>query len=133
MAAIALTALVAFCGCGGSQDGAELGLVTGTVTLDGAPVQYVLVRFEPKGAAMSSGATDASGRYELRYANGAKGAVLGTHTVRIEGLDAAEAAEIEGGAKPVNIPARYNLATTLTAEVKAGDNTINFDLVSKKK
>ena len=57
MAAIALTALVAFCGCGGSQDGAELGLVTGTVTLDSGAV--CVSRFEPKRRAMSSGATDA--------------------------------------------------------------------------
>lgn len=53
-----------------------------------------------------------------------------TGRVRIEAF---EDAEQEGGDKPVAIPDRYNTDSTLTAEVQAGENMINFDLVSGKK
>jgi hypothetical protein len=126
---VAAAALVAVCGCGRSQNLPDLGLVTGTVTLDGAPVPNVLVMFEPKDAALSTGTTNASGEYELWYTK-VKGAAIGKHVVRIEKVEDPEQA---GRGKPVTIPDRYNTNSTLTAEVKAGKNTINFDLVSTKK
>lgn len=128
-AMIAAAALAAVCGCGRSQNLPDLGLVTGTVTLDGAPVQGLLVMFEPQDAALSTGETNASGVYELRYTNEVKGAAIGKHIVRIEKI---QDPEQERGEPPVVIPDRYNTASTLTAEVKAGENTINFDLVSTK-
>lgn len=130
IAMIAAAALVAILGCGRSQDIPELGLVTGTVTLDETPVQGVLVMFEPEDAALSKGTTNASGQYELWYTNEVKGAAIGKHTVRVEQFEDADEAR---GGKPVVIPDSYNVHTTLTADVKAGENTINFDLVSKKK
>ena len=124
---IGLAALAAIGGCGPSQDLPELGLVTGTVTLDGTPQPGLQVRFEPQAAALSVGVTDASGRYELRYTNEVKGAAVGKHTVRIEAFEDADAA---GQGAAVVIPPRYNLDSTLTADVKAGENTINFELTS---
>lgn len=73
------------------------------------------------------GMTNASGQYELHYTNNVKGAAVGSHIVRIESLD-----DAEGQSTPVVVPSRYNVDSTLTAEVKAGENTINFDLTSKK-
>ena len=128
-AIIAAAALTAVCGCGRSQNLPDLGLVKGTVTLDGAPVQGLLVMFEPQDAALSTGETNAGGEYELWYTNDVKGAAVGKHIVRIEKI---QDPEHEGGETPVTIPDRYNTDSTLTAEVKAGENTINFDLLGKK-
>jgi|LSQX01.2.fsa_nt_gb hypothetical protein len=130
VAIIAAAALAAACGCGRSQDVPDLGLVTGTVTLDGTPVPGLLVMFEPTDAALSTGTTNASGEYELWYTNKVKGAAIGKHVVRIEAFQDGEQG---GGNRPVAIPGRYNTDSTLTAEVQAGENTINFDLVSGKK
>ena len=123
---IGVVVLVSTCGCGPSQDLPDLGLVTGTVTLDGTPTQGLQVRFEPQGAALSMGMTNASGQYELYYTNNAKGAAIGKHIVRIEQFD-----DPDGQGTPVMIPARYNVDSTLTADVTAGENTIDFDLTSK--
>ena len=58
--------------------------VSGTVTLDGKPVSGVTVTFIPTGATgggASYGATDASGKYELKSNDGRPGAVAGEFKV----------------------------------------------------
>lgn len=128
-AIVVAAALATVCGCGPSQD-SSLGLVTGTVKLDGAPVEGVVVMFEPVDARLSTGATDASGQYELWYTSNVKGAAIGEHVVRIEKSENPEQEEL--GGKLVVIPDRYNVNSTLAAEVKAGENTFDFDLVTKR-
>jgi len=75
-------------GCSGSD--VHTVPVSGTVTLDGQAVSDVFVNFQPApGAAAapsaspgSYGITDASGRFELRWADG-RGAVVGKHVVTL--------------------------------------------------
>ncbi|MCA9015868.1 MAG: hypothetical protein KDA77_11095 [Planctomycetaceae bacterium] len=117
------------CGGGGADDQPELGTVTGVVTMDGQPLANVVVSFEPAQGRPSIGKTDDSGKYELGYLNASKGAVIGSHTVSISTPQ--EAPTPAGQAYKDPIPAKYNSKTTLKGEVKAGDNTINFDLTSK--
>lgn len=117
-------------GCG-SGDQPELGQVYGTITMDDAPLAGVEVLFGPKGFRSSAGYTDAEGHYTLYYLAGVEGAVLGEHRVEVrtpiedESDPEAEANFVE------NIPPKYNSQSELTAVVKAGDNTINFNLDSQ--
>jgi len=123
-----LTCLVLFSGCmGGGADKLqpELGQVNGVVTLDGEPLPNALVDFVPAAAGhISSGTTDASGGYTLAYDATNAGAALGEHVVRIS-------TKIGAVGDPEKVPARYNALSELKATVKAGENTINFDLLSK--
>lgn len=129
VAVVVAAVLTTVCGCGPSQD-ADLGLVRGTVKLDGAPMEGLVVMFEPTDARLSTGATDASGQYELWYTSKTKGAAIGEHVVRIEKSENPEQEEL-GGALVV-IPDKYNVNSTLTAEVEAGENNIDFDLSTKR-
>jgi hypothetical protein len=108
-----------------------LGRVTGTITIDGKPVPEAVVIFTPKeaGATASMGRTDSSGQYELYYSRGTKGAKIGAHNVSVSDYH-----ETGDGDTPQihkeTIPARYNVMTELTADVKGGSNTVDFALKS---
>jgi len=117
---------LAFCiGCGGN-----LGKVSGTVSLDGEPVEGALVTFEPQaGGRMSYGRTDTSGNYTLVYTNEEDGAEIGKHRVIIEGK--ADGDPDQGIVNRAEyIPAEYNSQSTLTAEVSGGKQTHDFKLES---
>lgn len=109
-------------GCG-RGDRPELGLVRGKVTFDGAPLAEAFVVFTPlAGGRQSSGFTNQDGIYELNYLRDIKGAKIGAHRVAV-----ATATEMSAE----RLPARYHSETTLEAEVKPGNNEINFDLTSQ--
>jgi hypothetical protein len=112
-------------GCG--ETGPELAPVTGRITLDGKPLQSASVTFQPDDMKPPSfGGTDADGRYELMRKRGIVGALVGQHTVRITVSRAVVA-------NPRRIPERYNSASDLRREVKAGENNeFNFELTSDK-
>lgn len=111
-------------GCG-RRDVPPLGLVTGTVTLDGSPLADTLVLFTPEGPGRTSQAvTDAAGRYHLAYLRDIAGANVGRHVVRIT-----TATEEHGGHE--RLPARYHRRSELVADVQPGDNTIDFPLTAK--
>ncbi len=117
-----LLATVLFSACGGQ--GPKLGRVQGTVTLDGQALKHAAVLFEPKsGGHASMAVTDNSGHYELIYLRDAKGALIGSHNVKISTASEDDPKE--------RIPARYNKQTTLTAEVVGGANEHNFHLTSR--
>lgn len=114
-------------GCGArSGDQPELGLVTGRVTLDGQPVEGVVVAFVPKPGRASTGLTDKNGNYALTYLGRVMGAKVGAHRVVITtpGQDDPDLAVEE------RIPKQYNSESTLSEEVKPGRNTFDFDLKS---
>ena len=121
----ALTLMMFAVGC---DSGPQMGTVTGTITLDGAPAPSLEVSFNPVTAGTGTTAlayTDASGNYKLTYPGGKTGAPVGEYKVSIS------PAETDGEAKaPASIPACYNTETTLTFTVAAGENTANFDLKS---
>jgi len=116
--------LAALAGCSRS-DRPPLGIVTGTVTLDGRPLAAAAVHFTPNGPGRTSlGSTDAAGAYRLRYLRDIEGANLDRHTVRI--MTATE----ENGGREI-LPPRYHSATVLEATVQPGTNRIDFSLQSR--
>ena len=129
-------------GCSQSDVSPELGLVSGVVTIDGQPADEVMVTYQPQKEAgskdsviggASSATTDSSGMFELRYKGGAvKGAVVGTHVVRMQASPGGGPAGGADAKKIVVIPAKYNEKSTLKAVVEPGENALHeFDLKSK--
>ena len=132
-------------GCGGRPTGfPETAPVTGTVTLDGSPLEGATVSFLPAEGRSSVGTTDGAGRYRLVFTGAVSGAVLGPHHVSVskQAPDPAfkptkEQQEMlkEGDFLiPLVelIPSRYQgRASELTAEVTAGRNTLDFALTSE--
>jgi len=126
-----LLAIIAFAsGCGNpSGDQPELAPVTGTVTMNGQPLAGASVRFYPSEGRPSAGVTNDQGEYELVYLQGNKGAIIGSHTVRISTQD--EENDPMGEQNTETVPARYNRETTLSATVENKSNAIDFTLTSK--
>lgn len=126
---------IGLCGCGGGSDSPPLGTVSGVVTLDDKPLANAEVTFQPEKGRASVGQTDSDGNYTLAYTGSANGALIGSHRVVI--TSAVEAFSDESGegkdreARPEILPPKYNSQTTLDAEVKAGANSIDFQLSSK--
>lgn len=124
--------VVAAAGCSGG-DGPTLGAVRGKVTLDGNPVEKAIVTFTPESGSPSYGGTNANGEYSMMFTANKDGAAVGKHNVTIE---AANPATGDDG-KPVpdqkitKVPKKYAKPGTLTADVKAGPNTLDFALESK--
>jgi hypothetical protein len=108
----------------------KLNEVTGKVTFDGRTVAGMEVRFEPKDPSTGTtaiGYTQADGTYKLHYPGDKTGAPVGEYKVLITG------GEMEGepGQPRARVAPKYNSASELTATVKSGPNTINFDVTSK--
>jgi hypothetical protein len=121
--ACAITVLTIL-GCSRSNQ-PPLGLVSGTVTLDGVPLANAIVRFTPAGSGRTSeGVTDADGHYRLRYLRAIPGANIDQHTVRIT-----TASEENGGREL--LPPRYHSRTELEARVVSGSNDLDFALRSQ--
>lgn len=125
--------LLALTGCGGGGEPIpELAQVTGIVTMNGAPLSNAKIIFEPQQASdkarrrASSATTKSDGSYTLEYNSDASGATPGSHKVLILKMP-----DNPDDAGMQLVPAKYNDKTELTAEVKTGENSFNFDLKSK--
>jgi hypothetical protein len=71
-------------GCGEKSDLPKTYGVTGTVTLDGKPVDGATVTFVPgEGGTPAVGTTNASGQYSLKSFGTAQGAIPGPYLVQI--------------------------------------------------
>lgn len=122
-------------GCGNvAEDQPQLGEVTGQVTLDGKPLVDANVYFQPiEGGRNSTGVTDEQGNFTLGYLRELKGAKIGRHKVRIstyvEPVKGDDGKLTNPGKKEL-VPDKYNKNSELEEEVKAGDNTITFELTS---
>jgi hypothetical protein len=126
-------------GCGGAGDTLDRQPVTGTVTLDGAPLETGTIRFLPESAeaATETSTVIDAGAYAFDKATGP---VPGTYKVSISSVKG-DAFEVPQGKMPGEVhppptkdkvPAAYNVKTTLTATVTSGHkDPINFDLKSK--
>jgi hypothetical protein len=123
-------ALLLALGCGPPSDQPELGLVTGTVTLDGKPLPNVWVGFAPTTGRSSMGLTDKDGHYKLDYLYDTPGAKVGQHTVTITTPQEDESGGLVPNFKEL-VPAQYNTKTTLTAVVESGENKIDFQLTTQ--
>jgi hypothetical protein len=133
---ISMACMLIVLGCG--QSGPKLAAVTGTVTLDGKPVQGALVTFISKAENGSSsfGKTDANGKYQLEFSTERFGAMLGAHDVEIVTKRVDKSEQPDTGAvvqkEFIAIPKHYARGA-LTAEVKAGSNVCNFPLTTNPK
>lgn len=120
--------VVALVGCSSRPTGQpEIAQVTGIVTMDGQPLAKKSVVFESERGVLSFGNTDAEGRYKLSYIRSAKGAGLGKNIVRISTPTMGPTSPLHKDA----IPAIYNTASILEAEVVKGRNVFDFALESK--
>jgi len=131
-----LTLCLALIASGCSNDRLPLGQVSGTVTLDGIPLENAYLEFQPTNGRSSLGITDSSGHYILNYDNETKGALIGAHkvfiTTQIESRPVGESGEPAVVGRKELLPSRYHSNSELTADVKSGTNTVNFDLTTKK-
>ncbi len=124
-----------FCGAlalTGCEEKVEFGQVSGTVTIDGQPLDGVLVMFLPepvegKKAVHSESVTDADGKYSLVYSADAeqKGAVVGMHRVVVEDI-AAENTRDQNVQIRVNDAYASSAQTPLKFDVKPGEQTIDI-------
>jgi hypothetical protein len=115
-----------FGGCGADK-GPKLASVSGTVTLDGLPVQGAVLEFVPQEAGKSTafGATDENGFYEMQFGQSRHGAFLGRTKVRIRSDDQV----FVGGENYSNtevFPPRYNDRSELFVDVADGENEFDF-------
>src|SRR5262245_1912691 len=128
-AALAAALLGCAAGCG-SQVGGKF-QVSGTVNLNGNPLDKGGIRFSAAdGSTVASGAMVRQGRY---LSPAEKGLPPGKYSVSINAADeSAPPVIINGTPTPPNrIPDQYNVKTTLVADVTAeGDNVFPFDLTS---
>jgi hypothetical protein len=132
---VAVCVLNAGCGKKGEHPTAK---VQGKVTLNGDPLKFGSLLFVPEGNFPSAeGNIRPDGTYDLGTYDTADGAVIAKHKVMITARIAAGAAlpeeAVKGAAGTVSaIPERYGdlEKSGLVADVKAGTNTINFELVS---
>ncbi len=119
--------VLAVVGCSSRPAGQpEIAPVSGRVTLDGQPLGGVSVVFESERGVLSFGNTDDQGRYTVSYIRAARGAGVGRNVVRIS-------VPTIGPSSPLRkdrIPAIYNTASTLTADVTKGSNVLDFALQS---
>jgi hypothetical protein len=128
--------LVVACGCGGGDKRAA---ISGRVTLDGAAPEAGSISFQPiegtKGP--GAGAVITRGSYEIPRA---QGPVAGVYRVEIHAQRKTGKKLPAGSPAPPGtmvdevveaVPARYNSPSTLRSEVKAGNNSLSYDLLSK--
>ena len=132
LAACALAALVGIVGCGKRL---ELGQVSGQITLNGKPLDGVVVKFMPdpeqgNTGPSSVGRSDDQGNYELFVAGDAErpGAVTGWHRVIVQ-----DPRREDRPPGPLRVTAKYNVAakTPLRFEIQPSEQTIALELSGK--
>jgi hypothetical protein len=129
LAAAAATLALA-CGCG--SDRLPTAVVNGKITYKNKPVPNGSILFSPEKGPSATGDIKPDGSYTLTTYRAGDGAVLGKHTVTIAAFEdtSNKLPEERPGLPTAIIPAKYESAATsgLSADVKAGENTVNFDL-----
>jgi hypothetical protein len=125
--------VIALSGCGEAGDGLPRQGVTGTVTLDGRPLERGIIRLES--TSMMAGGEISGGRFDIPRA---QGPIPGDYRVFISSTPPASSAEQlappgESTSPPPDpIPARYNSASTLSAKVESGGaNSFEFALKTR--
>ena len=138
-----LVAVVVF-GCGKDPNLPELHAVTGTVTMDGKPVDDAVVIFYPTGntrGTRAHGRTDAQGRYSMTSSKLGEGTPVGSYSVTISHLTMPDGSPLPNNEDfdPMtmkfkeNMPATYSQRpmSKLKATVPDGGGEINFELNSR--
>lgn len=123
----------------GCNDGIPMGEVTGTVTLDGQPVELAVIRFTSDFARPARGKVIDGKISDFSTFGGNDGVPVGAHRVVIQSAydtvsnDQSISARNAPLRPVVEIPAKYaQLATTpFREEVVEGTNEYSFELTSK--
>lgn len=123
-------------GCGDANKPPPLGSVVGVVTLDGKALANAEVSFSPiNGGRPSSGNTDSEGKFELVFSDKEKGAIIGSHAVRITTVDPHTGARKKDGtlAPPAGevVPAKYLKPNAIVKDVVAGKNSYSIELTTQ--
>jgi hypothetical protein len=133
--------LVALVGCGPSQQVAE---VTGTVTLNGKPLEYIHIEFWPSNGPRSIGKTNADGKFTMELDDRSRpGAVPGKHKVALRDTwpskddylsDGGDWVDMSNGRKSRIHSKYYDPPTSpLTVDVQAGQpNNFDFSVDPRK-
>jgi len=126
-------------GCGGSSDGLPREAVSGLVTMEGQPLAKGTIQFAPTSENVSTTGTAGiiDGKYSIDRGDGL---VPGTYKVAISSFsEMVPAKSVHGSPGPIGPPAKnlvpkqYNTASTLTAEVKGGqDNSFPFEITKNE-
>ena len=108
--------------------------VTGTVTLDGVPLDYGIINFRPQGhAAASSGSVVTKGKFKIP---GDKGLQPGNYKVNIQAFK--ETGRMAQGLpgepeRPERVPVQINEAGQLTATISANQKEpLTLQLTTRK-
>jgi hypothetical protein len=135
--AVAISAAGCFLlgGCFGDETGPTIAPVSGAVTFDGQPVESGRITFAEEEQGLLFSTDIKNGSYTVRTRHGA-GMPLGDYQVKITppppDAPANPASPAEVGPTPdaPDIPEKYRDFSTsgLTAEVKAGSNTFDFEM-----
>jgi len=131
-----LIVLLSLLGCSG---GLDVQMVEGTVTLNGTPLDSVVLTFVPDdGGVMGYAKTNEQGKYKLSTLTGREGAgtTVGTYKVSFEKTieDVSKRrGDIPNFATIQVVPKKYLDAKTsgFAVEVEKGKNVFNFDLVGQ--
>lgn len=138
-AILAIGLLLPLAGCGGSG----MVKVTGTVLLDGAPVESAAVMFMPTSGRPAEGFTDAQGNFSLQTTDPNDGAEPGEYKVTVVKTRTAGVSVNEDGTSgtidPAGVrqewivPQKYSMPDTsgLTVTVAAGMAPVKLELTSK--
>jgi hypothetical protein len=124
---VAAVACLLLAGCGDAN--LSVAPVSGTVTLDGAPLASASVMFQPKdGGRPSFGITNEQGRYVLEYSMNELGAKVGACTVRVTTQRSAD----DTGSKAAKelVPKRY-FQEPIEVQVESKSNVIDIPLTTK--
>jgi hypothetical protein len=117
-------------GCG--SDRPKTAVVKGKVTFNGKPVPHGTVLFVPVTPGTSAtGEIGPDGTYSLTTFKKGDGALLGKHKVVVVAMDEKPGAPpVEGYLPPPIVPDKYSSpgTTDLEAEVREGENKMDFDL-----
>ena len=135
VALIGVCAFVALVGCGSGNK--KTHIVRGTVIFDDKPVPNGTITFIPADGPTATGEIQPDGSYTLTTYKSGDGAVEGTYTVVIVAMadQSGRLPEERNPLPPPIVPDKYtSIATSdLRADVKPGENTINFNLEKDKK
>lgn len=130
---------VTLCSCGsGQRIDPQLQIISGTVTLDGAPLEHGIVQFysaTPKTNSMVSSTTIRMGEFQLDPKGGLppgtyKAAISSIKTSGSNSNGSGDKMDAADTAIEV-IPSKYNTETELTCEIVPGKpTTVHFELSS---
>lgn len=128
---LSITAVV-LCGCSGKPDDTKkTGTVSGKITANGQPVTAGIVSISSDALGGASGNLKEDGTYAIEGELS-----VGSYKVYLTGPEIRGKKDKQGNAIPVvigkleNVPKKYQdpKSSDLTAEIKEGDNEINFEL-----